>query len=187
MKKNKMIILIIVIVIILLLGGFLLVRGSDNKKHEEMNDLKISYSEGKVISFNKFDNSFKEERTITVENNSDENRTYSLEWVKVNNTLKNQSNFTYDIKCSGDRCATLEKSQVPVAGSKVYTQVLIEPNKKQEYIVTFNYSGSEKDVKFKGTLQVYSEKIDKKALEEEEKELEQMEDELEEETKSFEA
>ena len=178
--SNKKIILIVVIAIILLLGGFLLVRGNGSK-NEEMNDLKISYSKGKEISFDKFKNKFTEERVITVENTSDENKTYSLEWSKVKNTLKKQNVFLYSIKCTGDRCATLGKSQVPVATSKVYTQVLIEPGKKQEYTVTFEYNGSEKDVIFEGNLEVHSEKIDKKKIEEQEKkERERMEKELKE-------
>lgn len=168
MKDNKKlllglalgIILIVIVVVIIACG---------KSTNEEMNDLKISYKNGKEISFNNFKRDFQKEVIIVVENTSKENKTYSLEWVKVENELKKQNAFLYEIKCTGDRCATLGKSQVPVASSKVYTQVLIEPGKTQSYNVLFEYKGSEKDAKFRGTLQVYSEKIDKKKLEEKEK------------------
>ena len=184
--KNKKV-LIIVLVLVLLLGGFFLIRDFCSK-NDEMNDLKITYSEGKKISFRNLKKDFKEERTITVENNSKENKTYSLEWVKVNNSLKKQNTFLYSIKCTGDRCAELGKSQVPVAGSNVYTQVLIEPGKKQTYTVSFEYTGSEKKASFKGMLQVYSKKVDEKKIEKEQKkQQEEMEKRKKEEAKKTKA
>ena len=168
MKRNRLIVLIICIIVIVLLIGFF-IRNNYQNKNDKMNDLKISYSDGKDIKFNSFTNNFTEERTITVENISKENKTYSLEWTDINNTLSKQNNFTYEIKCSGSRCAELGKSQVPVASSVVYQQVLIEPSKKQEYKIIFTYNGSEKKANFKGKLKVYSEVIDKKKIEKQER------------------
>lgn len=158
---NNKKVLIVIIAIVILIGVIFLVRGCSSSS-EKMNDLDITYSKGKVLSYDNFSKSFSDKRTITVKNNSKQNKTYSLEWVDVNNTLKKQNKFLYEIECSGDRCATLGKSQIPVAGAKVFPQVLIKPGSKQVYTVKLNYSGSEKDVKFKGTLQVYSEKTSKK-------------------------
>lgn len=165
MNKTNENIIIIIIAVVLLVGTIFLVRGC-NSESEKMNDLKITYSKGKVLSFDDFSKNFKQERTITVVNKTKVNKTYSLEWSNVENSLKKQNVFLYEIKCKGDRCATLGKSQVPVASAKVFPQVLIKPGSKQVYTVKFNYSGSEKNVKFKGTLQVVSKKVDTKKLEE---------------------
>ena len=148
-------------------------------KTENINDLKITYSDKKV-TFNDFSKDFKVEQTITIENTSKENKTYSLEWSEVKNTLSKQNVFTYEIKCTGDRCATLGKSQVPVASAKVYNQVLIESGKTQEYKVIYTYTGTDKG-KFSGKLKVYPEIIDKKKIEEQEKkERERLEKEMKE-------
>ena len=40
--------------------------------------------------------------------------------------------------------------------------MLIEPGKTQEYTITFKYKGSEKGVRFKGKLFVYSEEVKEK-------------------------
>ena len=147
-------------------------------KTENINDLKITYSDKKV-TFNDFSKDFKVEQTITIENTGKENKTYSLEWSDVKNTLVKQNAFTYEIKCSGDRCATLGVSQVPVASATVYNQVLIEGGSKQGYNIIYNYKGSDKG-KFTGKLKVYPEIIDKKKIEEQEKkERERLEKELE--------
>lgn len=183
LEKYKKSIYIVVVVLIVLLG-ILFISSHSNIKNEKMNDLKIHYSNGKTLKFNSFKKKFTKEYTITVENTSKENKTYSLEWVKVDNGLNAQNKFLYEITCEGDRCATLGKSQVPVTGATVYTQVLIEAGKKQTYTVKFTYDGSEKKSKFNGTLQVYSEEVDQKKIEEQEKkEREKIEKELEEQTK----
>ena len=181
MNEKRRISITIICVLVIVIVLFLLLRSN---KTEKMNDLKVTYSD-KEISFNNFSKPFKAEQTITIENTSKENKTYSLEWSDVSNTLKKQNVFLYEIKCEGERCATLGKSQVPVASSVVYTQALIEGHKKQTYTIIFNYNGSEKNAKFKGNLKVYSKEIDKKKIEEQEKkEQERMEKELEKERKA---
>lgn len=129
-----------------------------NKKNVTMNGLDIKYSNGQIIKYNDFKKSFTDTRTITVKNNSDESKTFSLEWIEVENALEKQNKFTYEIKCTGDRCAELGKSQVPIASSNVYPQVLIEANKTQVYTIKFNFEGKEDKANFKGTLRVYSKK-----------------------------
>ena len=150
-KKN--ITLIIIAIVILLLGIIFLIRGY-NKETETINGLKISYSKSNLLSFNNFNNKFKEKMVITIENISNENKTYSLEWIDIVNKLKKQNVFLYEIECSGDRCATLGKSQVPIVGITVFPQCLIESGKKQKYTIIFTYSGSEKNANFKGKLNV---------------------------------
>ena len=157
-KINIKKLIIFTIIVILLLGVFLLVRGNYNKHNDNMNELEIRYSDNKLVKFNKFEKDFSYSKTITITNTGKENKTYSLEWIKVKNSLKNQSNFLYEIKCTGNRCATLGKSQVPTVGFVVYQQALIEPGVTQKYEVKFTYKGKEKDASFKGILQVYSEK-----------------------------
>ncbi len=176
MNKKK-IGLIIVIILVLGIGLFLALKCCN--KTEKVNDVKITYSD-KVIKFNNFSKDFKEEKTIKVVNTGKENHTYSLEWEAVKNTLAKQNTFTYEIKCTGDRCAELGTSQVPVASAKVYQQVLIEAGKTQEYKIIFTYTGTDKG-KFSGKLKVYPEIIDKKKIEEQEKkEREKMEKEMKE-------
>lgn len=161
---DKRKIIISIIVVFLLLGGFLLIRENYNNKHDKMNDLTITYKEGKIINIKKFKKKFTEKRTITIKNNSKENKAYSLEWKDVSNSLEKQDKFIYKINCTGDRCATLGISQVPVVGFQVYPQVLIEAGKTQTYTVELKYNGSEKDAKFKGQLVVYSEKSKEKQI-----------------------
>ncbi len=156
--NKKIICLVLTIILVLGIGLFLVLRKAN--KLEEKNDLKITYS-NEEISFKDFSDSFEKSITIKVENLCNENRTYSLEWTDVSNSLKIQNKFTYEIKCTGDRCATLLTSQVPVAGFKVFPQVLIEGGKTQTYNIEFKYNGSEKGVHFKGKLVIHSEKIEK--------------------------
>ena len=176
MNKKK-IGLIIVIILVLGIGLFLALKCCN--KTEKVNDVKITYSD-KVIKFNDFSKDFKEEKTIKVVNTGKESHTYSLEWEAIKNTLAKQNTFTYEIKCTGPRCAELGTSQVPVASAKVYQQVLIEAGKTQEYKIIFTYTGTDKG-KFSGKLKVYPEIIDKKKIEEQEKkEREKMEQEMKE-------
>lgn len=156
LTKKQLIIIAAVVVIVAVIIGLIV---KQINKTETMNDLKITYKDGQTIKFSNFSKDFTEQKTITVTNTSKENKTFSLEWEGVENNLEKQNNFTYEIKCTGDRCATLGTSQVPVAGFKVYQQVLIEPGKTQTYTIVFSYKGSEKKVSFEGRLKVYSEKV----------------------------
>ena len=181
MEKKR---IIIVLVALLVLGVILFLIFGGGNKTEKMNDLKVTYSDGEVMKYGNFKKGFTDERTITVENTSNENKTFSLEWSKVSNKLKEQNKFTYEIKCTGDRCAELGKSQIPVAGAIVYPQVLIEAGKKQVYTIKLTYTGSE-DASFTGSLKVYSEKVDEAKIKEQEtKEREKMEKQLEKEKKT---
>ncbi len=163
MNKKK----IGLIIIIILIAGISLFFILKNSGTEKINDLKITYSD-KVIRFNNFSKDFKVEKTITITNTGKESHTYSLEWSDVKNTLLKQNLLTYEITCTGDRCASLGTSQVPVASATVYQQVLIESAKTQSYKIIFNYSGTDKG-KFSGKLKVHPEIIDKKKIEEQEK------------------
>ena len=175
MNKKRLILIIVLCILVIGIVLFLLLGTS---KTEKINDLKITYSD-KSVTFNDFSKDFKVEQTITIENISSESKTYSLEWSDVKNTLKKQNAFTYEIKCTGDRCATLGKSQVPVTSATVYQQVLIEGGSKQGYTIIYNYSGSDKG-RFSGKLRVHPEIIDTKKIEEQEKkEREKIEKELE--------
>ena len=181
MEKKR---IIIVLVALLVLGVILFLIFGGGNKTEKMNDLKVTYSDGEVMKYGNFKKGFTDERTITVENTSNENKTFSLECSKVSNKLKEQNKFTYEIKCTGDRCAELGKSQIPVAGAIVYPQVLIEAGKKQVYTIKLTYTGSE-DASFTGSLKVYSEKVDEAKIKEQEtKEREKMEKQLEKEKKT---
>lgn len=163
------------IVAVLLIGVIAAIVINNMNKKDSMNDLKITYSNGQNIKFSNFNKNFTEERTITVKNTSNENRTFSLEWEGVKNNINKQNQFTYEISCTGDRCATLGTSQVPVAGFKVYQQVLIEGGKTQTYTIKFNYKGSEKNADFQGKLKVYSEKVKEEKIKEEDLKIEKPE------------
>ena len=165
--NKKRIGLILIIILVLGIGIFLVLKICN--KTEKINDLKITYSD-KSVTFNDFSKDFREKQTITIENTSEENKTYSLEWSDVKNTLVKQNAFTYEIKCTGDRCATLGTSQVPVTSATVYQQVLIEGNSHQGYTIIYNYKGSDKG-RFTGRLKVYPEIIDQKKIEEQEKKV----------------
>ena len=156
LTKNQLMIIAVVAVVLIVIIALII---NKLNKIDSMNDLKITYNKGQTIQYSNFKKNFTEERTITVKNTSKESRTFSLEWEGVENTLTKQNNFTYEIKCTGDRCATLGMSQVPVAGFKVYQLVLIEGGQTQTYTVIFTYKGSEKKAHFTGRLKVYSEKI----------------------------
>lgn len=188
LNNKKLVFAIIAVLLVIVVVLVVVLKGGSNKN--VINDLKVKYSNGEEIKFKNFKKSFTEKRTITVENTSDENRTYSLEWADVSNTLKKQNVFTYTIKGEGDRAAELGKSQVPVAGAVVFTQVLVEAHKTQTYTIEFKYDNSkgESDAKFNGKLKVYSEVVDKKKIEaQEKKERERMEKEMEEQRKADEA
>lgn len=158
-KKTCLIIITTIIVAILLLLAICLLVTKENQNKDEVNGLKIEYSKGKLISFNKFNKNFKEERKITVENNTKENKTYSLEWIELTNELKEQSNFVYEIKCEGDRGATLNKTGVPGSDTVVFPQCLIESGKKQEFTIIFENKGSENEAKFSGILQINKDEV----------------------------
>ena len=150
-KNNKKKIFIIIGILVFILLIFLIIFSNrDNKDNNEL--INVEYKNGKVISYNKFDNSFKEKRTIIVENKNNFTVNYSLKWYKVTNTLKKQNNFLYEISCTGDRCKELGTSQIPVVDAPVFEQVKIRPNSKQVYTINIIYKGKEKKVKFKGKL-----------------------------------
>lgn len=186
--KNKKLLSIIGAVLAIIVVVILIIAFSGNSdKKEIVNDLKVKYSGGQEIVFDDFKKPFTEKRTITIENTSNESRTYSLEWSGVSNKLKKQNLFVYTIKGEGSKTAELGRSQVPVAESVVFTQVLIEAKKTQTYTVEFKYENNEgeKSATFKGKLKVHSEVVDKKKVKaEEKKERERIEKEIEAEKKA---
>lgn len=156
MDKKKLIVLICILVLIIGVITFLVLN--NNVKDENTSGLEIKYLDGERIKFKDFSKDFTIEKKITVLNKTKENKTYSLEWKDVSNGLKNQSNFTYEIKGEGDRAGELFTSQVPVSASVVFPQVVIEAGKSQTYTISFTYKGSEK-AKFTGILKIVPEVI----------------------------
>ena len=166
--KKKVIIIVSIILVIGIVSFFVLFCNNNQKT----NDLEVEYSYNK-IKFNDFSKNFTKEETITIKNTSNENRTYTLKWVDVKNSIKNQYNFTYEIKGTGKRSGFIGKSQVPVSSATVFKQVLIEKKATQSYKIIFNYNGSDEG-KFTGRLVVESKKEKKSTDKEKKKELEKL-------------
>lgn len=143
---------VIILIIILLLGVFLLVRGCSKNK-DNLGDLDVEYSDGRMLYFGDFEKDFTTTRTFTVRNTSNKTITYSLEWDNVANSLKKQNQFLYEIRCYGVGCDNIGKSQVPVTKAPI-TEYKIGPYYSHVYVVTFTYKGSEKGEKMIGELVV---------------------------------
>lgn len=120
-------------------------------------ELRIKYENGKDISFNKFNHNFVAEKKIIIENLSEQYVTYNMEWKDVKNTLVTQSNFTYVIESTGNNAGNLGISQVPVTSSRLFNKLLISPNKKHVYTITFTYKKTfiSDDGMFKGYINIY--------------------------------
>ncbi|MGM9878612.1 MAG: hypothetical protein ACI31R_01095 [Bacilli bacterium] len=181
MKSKKKLIIIIATVLILI-GLFLSIfYFKEVKNKEESNDLRIEYVKGDTIVLEDIEKGFTYEKEIIVENTSKELRTYSLEWTSVSNKVKSGSDFTYEITGTGDRSASLGKSQVPGVASKIFNQVAILGGVTHKYKIKITYNGEEKG-NFKGVLKVKaydmsSDKNDKKI--DMEKEIEKRKEEKE--------
>lgn len=133
---------------------------SINKGHDYdivINELRIKYDNGKDIDFSNFNHNFTAKKKIVIENLSDQYVTYSMEWKNVSNTLITQSNFTYIIEGTGNNSGNIGVSQVPVTSSRLFHNLIISPNKKHQYIITFMYKKTllSDDGRFKGYINIY--------------------------------
>ena len=151
-KKARIICVVILVEIILIAVAIININ---NK--EKLNGLVVDYKKGSTIEISKFDNSFDIEKEIIVKNKSKSKKTFNIEWETVNNTLKKQSNFTYQITGIGERAKSIGLSQVPVSPSKIINNITINPSKKQVYKIKLSYkvlNNSEKNSKFSGSLKI---------------------------------
>lgn len=156
-KKHKILLIIIAIIIILAIGLGIYFCTKDTTT--EINSLKVTYKDGDQITIKNPSSPYEITKEITITNPTKELKTYSLEWLKVSNTFKEQNKLLYTIKGSGERSASLGKSQVPVASSKVFNSVAITAGTTHKYTITITYDGSKtSNDSFLGTLKINSEK-----------------------------
>lgn len=153
-KNKKLTITIIILAIILLgVGIFFLMYNKDDRETEK--EITIKYVNGDTIKIENQKKEFTEEKEIIITNNNKEFATYSINWTKVENTFKDQSNLTYTIEGEGETAASLGKSQVPVAASTIFNSVVIKSGETHKYKIKVTYkNGEENKSKFIGTLKV---------------------------------
>ena len=153
-RKTIINIILVILVTIIFIMGILFLTNKSTGPADNIDNLKISYPNGKKIEFNNFKKSFNKERIIKIENKSKDKKYYSIEWSNVENTLQKPKLFSYKISCKGKGCKTLSKTEVPIVDMNVLPNCSISPGRKQEYTITFNYIGSEKHVIFSGELEI---------------------------------
>ena len=137
--KKKLVILIVLILIIVWIIIFI-----NNRKNTKELDIKYSYD--KEINYTKFTKHFDDKETIKIVNNTDKVKVYSIKWINVENTLKYQNKFLYEISCEGDNCNTISPSQMPVADFPLFIDIYLNKYQKQKYTIKFKYKGK-KDTK----------------------------------------
>lgn len=150
MNKKKVIGIVIIVVLILALVGGVLYFTMSNEK--TINDLEVKYKGGASVKINGKDSTL--EKEVVIKNTSNDLKTYKLSWEDVSNDFG--SNLVYEITCSGERCASLASSQVPVVGSTIYNSVAIPSGVTHTYKIKFTNKEA-KDGTFKGKLKVVSE------------------------------
>lgn len=156
-KKHKILLIIITIVLIIAIALGIYFCTKDTST--EVNSLKITYKDGDQITIKNPSGSYTMEKEITVTNPTKDLKTYSLSWLKVSNTFTEQNKLLYTIKGEGDRAASLGKSQVPAADSKIFNSVAIQAGKTHTYKITITYNGKQVDSNsFTGTLKINSQK-----------------------------
>lgn len=156
-KNHKILLIIIAIVLIIAIALGIYFCTKDTST--EVNSLKVTYKDGDQISIKNPSTPYEITKEITVTNPTKELKTYSLEWLKVSNTFKEQNKLLYTIKGSGDRSASLGKSQVPSASSKIFNSVAITAGTTHKYTITITYNGGKtSNDSFLGTLIINSEK-----------------------------
>ena len=153
MKNKKKLIIMVIGILVLIAGILLTVLYLKDRNKEISNDLEIRYVDGDTITLKDMEKGFTFEKEIIVKNTTKELRTYSLEWTSIDNKIKNGSDLTYEIIGTGDRSASLGKSQVPGVSSKIFNQVAILGEVEHKYIVKITYNGKEKG-NFSGKLKV---------------------------------
>ena len=156
-KNHKILLIIIAIVLIIAIALGIYFCTKDTST--EVNSLKITYKDGDQITIKNPSGSYTMEKEITVTNPTKDLKTYSLSWLKVSNTFTEQNKLLYTIKGEGDRAASLGKSQVPAADSKIFNSVAIQAGKTHIYKITITYNGKQVDSNsFTGTLKINSQK-----------------------------
>lgn len=159
-KKHLKLLIIILAVVLLIIGSVFYFTKKDTKT--EINDLEIKYLNGDSINIKNPSSSYEETKEITITNTSKDLKTYSLSWKEVSNTFAEQNKLLYTIKGNGDRAASLGKSQVPAADSKIFNSVAIQAGKTHTYKITITYNGKKVESNsFLGTLKINSEKAKK--------------------------
>lgn len=159
-KKHLKLLIIILVVVLLIIGSVFYFTKKDTKT--EINDLEIKYLNGDSINIKNPSSSYEETKEITITNTSKDLKTYSLSWKEVSNTFAEQNKLLYTIKGNGDRAASLGKSQVPAADSKIFNSVAIQAGKTHTYKITITYNGKKVESNsFLGTLKINSEKAKK--------------------------
>ncbi len=160
MKKqinNKKALIICTVIFVEIILITIAIININNK--EKLNGLSVNYKKGPTIEISKFSDSFDIEKEIVVKNKSKSKKTFNIEWKIVNNTLKKQSNFTYQIIGKGEKAKSIGVSQVPVAPAKIIQNITIDPSKKQMYKIKLSYkalNNSEKNSKFSGNIKITS-------------------------------
>ena len=135
-KKHKILLIIIAIVLIIAIALGIYFCTKDTST--EVNSLKITYKDGDQITIKNPSGSYTMEKEITVTNPTKDLKT---------------------IKGEGDRAASLGKSQVPAADSKIFNSVAIQAGKTHIYKITITYNGKQVDSNsFTGTLKINSQK-----------------------------
>ena len=142
MKNKKKLIIMITGILVLIAGILLTVLYLKDKNKEISNDLEIKYVGGDTITLENIEKGFTFEKEIIVKNTTKELRAYSLEWTSIDNKIKTGSDLTYEIIGTGDRSASLGKSQVPGVSSKIFNQVAILGEVEHKYIVKITYKMS---------------------------------------------
>ena len=150
LKENKKIAIIAAIIVVVIVAAVVLLLCCN--KESSASNLKTTYSKGRTITYDKFSKKFKETRTITLENTSDEPIIYDLRWFKVENTLTKQDKFVYEISCKGDGCQSISPSTLPASDFPLFANIKLDGNKKHVYTISINFKGSEKKAKFTGEL-----------------------------------
>ena len=147
-KNHKILLIIIAIVLIIAIALGIYFCTKDTST--EVNSLKVTYKDGDQISIKNPSTPYEITKEITVTNPTKELKTYSLEWLKVSNTFKEQNKLLYTIK---------GKSQVPSASSKIFNSVAITAGTTHKYTITITYNGGKtSNDSFLGTLIINSEK-----------------------------
>lgn len=156
-KRNKKKFLVggIILGVLLLIAAItLLIYNKDDRTKDE--GLSVKYVNGDTINIDNVKGKYDTTKEIIITNETDGYITFCLEWNNVSNTFKHQNNLLYTIKGTGKTAASLDKSQVPVATSKVFNQVVINAGETQTYKVNVKYikDVNEKKSAFTGTLKV---------------------------------
>ena len=151
LKENKKIAIIAAIIVVVVVAAVLFLCCN---KGGSAGSLKVKYSDGRTITYNKFSKKLKESRTITIENTSKEPVTYDLRWFKVENTLSKQDDLLYEISCKGDACQSITSSALPASDFPLFANIKLEGKKKHVYTISIRYKGkgNEKNTKFTGEL-----------------------------------